>query len=85
MWKQRRRVQRLKVVLMGGRPQAPCVHCGRELIFTMLTLDHVVPRSQGGTYTLENVRLACFDCNQERGDEDFETFNKRKQNQRKFA
>lgn len=79
MWKQRRRVQRLKALLMGGRPVAPCVHCTRALRFVDLTLDHVIPRSQGGTYTLENTRLACFDCNQERGDEDFETFNRRKQ------
>ncbi len=31
------------------------------------TIDHVVPRSKGGLDVLENLRLACHDCNQEKG------------------
>lgn len=33
-----------------------------------LTLDHVWPISKGGSNNLENLRLACFQCNNSRGD-----------------
>jgi 5-methylcytosine-specific restriction endonuclease McrA len=32
-----------------------------------LTLEHLVPRSLGGTNALDNLRLACFNCNNRRG------------------
>jgi 5-methylcytosine-specific restriction endonuclease McrA len=31
------------------------------------TFDHVVPRSQGGPTSWENVVIACAPCNQKRG------------------
>lgn len=31
------------------------------------TLDHVVPRARGGSDDVENLRLACFQCNTLRG------------------
>jgi 5-methylcytosine-specific restriction endonuclease McrA len=37
-----------------------CQYCGRE---TMLTIDHVIPRFQGGKHTWENVVAACVSCN----------------------
>ncbi len=37
-----------------------CQYCGRE---TTLTIDHVVPRFQGGKHTWENVVAACVSCN----------------------
>jgi 5-methylcytosine-specific restriction endonuclease McrA len=33
-----------------------------------LTIDHVVPRSQGGTSTWDNCVLACIDCNARKAD-----------------
>lgn len=43
-----------------------CWYCG--FTFTddgirACTIDHVVPRSQGGTNAVENLRLACWYCN----------------------
>lgn len=32
-----------------------------------ITLEHLVPKSQGGSNTRENIRGACFRCNQSRG------------------
>jgi 5-methylcytosine-specific restriction endonuclease McrA len=32
-----------------------------------LTLDHLKPKSRGGSNSLENLRLACFPCNNSRG------------------
>ena len=37
-----------------------CQYCGRE---TTLTIDHVIPRFQGGKHTWENVVAACVSCN----------------------
>jgi 5-methylcytosine-specific restriction endonuclease McrA len=37
-----------------------CQYCGRE---TTLTIDHVIPRFQGGRHTWENVVAACVSCN----------------------
>lgn len=33
-----------------------------------LTIDHIVPQSLGGSYELDNLRLACWDCNLSKGD-----------------
>jgi 5-methylcytosine-specific restriction endonuclease McrA len=37
-----------------------CQYCGRD---TTLTIDHVIPRFQGGRHTWENVVAACIPCN----------------------
>lgn len=37
-----------------------CQYCGRE---TTLTIDHVIPRFQGGRHSWENVVAACIPCN----------------------
>jgi hypothetical protein len=33
----------------------------------MLTLDHIIPRSKGGTHDADNLRVACSSCNSRRG------------------
>lgn len=42
-----------------------CVYCGTT--GGRLTLDHVVPRSRGGTSVWENVVTACAPCNLRKG------------------
>lgn len=44
-----------------------CWWCGCELPEEKLTLDHLMPRSRGGSHALENLRLAGFPCNNSRG------------------
>ncbi len=44
----------------GGR----CQYCGAKVPRPEMTLDHVVPRAQGGPTRWENIVLACFRCNQ---------------------
>jgi 5-methylcytosine-specific restriction endonuclease McrA len=41
-----------------------CVYCGTR---HDLTIDHVVPRSQGGRDSWENLATACRTCNTEKG------------------
>jgi 5-methylcytosine-specific restriction endonuclease McrA len=42
-----------------------CQYCGST---KHLTLDHVIPRSKGGTHTWDNVVTACERCNSTKGD-----------------
>lgn len=40
-----------------------CQYCGVKPHNDELTIDHVIPRSQGGKTTWENCILACYKCN----------------------
>jgi len=50
------------------RDENTCQYCGRRLDRSDLTLDHVIPRSRGGTSTWTNIVLACVRCNMKKGD-----------------
>ncbi len=45
-----------------------CQYCGRQAPADELTIDHVIPRSQGGLSTWENCVLACLECNKRKAD-----------------
>ena len=45
-----------------------CQYCGAQPGGEELTLDHVVPRSQGGVSSWENCVLACVACNKRKAD-----------------
>jgi 5-methylcytosine-specific restriction endonuclease McrA len=45
-----------------------CYLCHETFLPNQLTLDHLKPRSRGGSNKLENLRLACFPCNNRRSD-----------------
>jgi 5-methylcytosine-specific restriction endonuclease McrA len=47
------------------RDNHACQYCGSR---KQLTLDHVVPRSKGGTHSWDNVVAACSPCNARKGD-----------------
>lgn len=47
------------------RDNYTCQYCGST---RRLTIDHVVPRSKGGTHTWDNVVAACERCNSAKGD-----------------
>ena len=44
-----------------------CQYCGKRFATSELSLDHVVPRSQGGQSTWDNVVCACVECNVRKG------------------
>jgi len=50
-----------------ARDRNTCQYCGRRLPRTELNLDHVVPRSQGGTSVWENIVCSCHGCNRRKG------------------
>jgi len=41
-----------------------CAYCGSE---ENLTLDHITPRSKGGSERVTNILCACHSCNQSKG------------------
>lgn len=43
-----------------------CQYCGRTE--SHMTVDHVIPRSQGGQDSWENLVCACSSCNNRKGD-----------------
>jgi 5-methylcytosine-specific restriction endonuclease McrA len=44
-----------------------CQYCNQTRPMSQLSLDHVVPRSQGGRTTWENVVCCCTSCNSKKG------------------
>jgi len=49
------------------RDKFTCQYCGRRPPDVMLEADHVVPASDGGTTTIDNLTTACVDCNRGKG------------------
>ena len=50
-----------------ARDDSTCQYCGRRLPRSELNLDHVIPRSRGGSTTWENVVCSCVACNLRKG------------------
>lgn len=50
-----------------ARDRNRCQYCGRSFPTSELTLDHVVPRSQGGASTWDNLACCCVACNARKG------------------
>jgi len=62
--------------LLGNRDGWICCWCKRLLLpegsrhtrAGAATIEHVIPRNKGGSHSWDNLALACFECNQRRGD-----------------
>ena len=50
-----------------ARDDSTCQYCGKRFPTPELSLDHVIPRSQDGATTWENVVCACHTCNVKKG------------------
>ena len=50
-----------------ARDKITCQYCGQKLPRHELNLDHVIPRSRGGTSTWGNVVCSCHACNRRKG------------------
>lgn len=52
-----------------------CQYCGKKPGTAELTIDHIIPRSQGGKTTWENCCLACVTCNKKKADKSLAQLN----------
>jgi 5-methylcytosine-specific restriction endonuclease McrA len=50
-----------------ARDHNTCQYCGKRSSTSELSLDHVIPRSQGGKSTWDNIVCACLRCNVRKG------------------
>lgn len=50
------------------RDKSSCQYCGKSLSAAHVTIDHVLPRAQGGTTTFLNCVVACQTCNNKKAD-----------------
>lgn len=44
-----------------------CVYCDEDLHESEIHLDHVIPESQGGPTTVNNLQVTCRRCNTAKG------------------
>lgn len=69
-----RQDKRLAIYL---RDRFTCAYCGTDLHSAepgMVSLDHLKPRSQGGSNSERNLVTACSTCNSSRGDKPWTEF-----------
>ncbi|MFQ5806037.1 MAG: HNH endonuclease [Phycisphaerae bacterium] len=50
-----------------ARDHNRCQYCGRRVPTSDLSIDHLIPRSHGGTTCWENLVCACTRCNVKKG------------------
>jgi 5-methylcytosine-specific restriction endonuclease McrA len=63
---QTRALSRKNILL---RDRNTCQYCAEVLASGDLTLDHVIPRSRGGTSTWENLVACCHSCNRRKSNQ----------------
>ena len=44
-----------------------CVYCDEDLTDAEIHMDHVIPESQGGATTYDNLQVTCRKCNLAKG------------------
>jgi 5-methylcytosine-specific restriction endonuclease McrA len=49
-----------------------CAYCGAESV--PFEVEHIQPKSKGGSDRVSNLTLACHDCNQKKGNQDIKDF-----------
>jgi len=49
-----------------------CVYCGAQNV--PLEIEHIIPKSKGGSNRISNLTLACVPCNQKKGNQPVEDF-----------
>ena len=50
-----------------GEQEGVCLGCDTHFPFKVMEVDHVLPKSRGGTDHFENLQLLCTHCNKSKG------------------
>lgn len=67
-----RRINKKRTVMQ--KTLGRCFYCNEKFPASMITIDHFIPKSKGGTNSIDNLVPACRDCNHDKGTEDGEKF-----------
>ncbi len=59
---------KIKKELFEGKETIPCFYCSELQTFKTATVEHLKPRSRGGTNERSNVTISCGPCNHYRQD-----------------
>ena len=54
--------------VLFGRQEGVCNGCRTEFLFRIFEVDHIIPKSRGGTDHIDNLQLLCPSCNRIKGD-----------------
>ena len=70
-----KRKQKRKIYFYSLR-HTRCHYCCVQLNYAQgfsnsATVEHIIPKSKGGTLRIENTLIVCKTCNAKRGDKDF--------------
>ncbi len=57
-----------------AKTKGRCAYCGTALHPTLFAVDHVHPKSRGGTRDLENLLPVCTPCNSGKGTKSLEDY-----------
>lgn len=58
-----------------------CAYCGTKEV--PLEVEHIVPKSKGGSNRVSNLTLSCNECNQDKGNQPIEVFFEQDKNLKK--
>lgn len=53
---------------MVKRDRSMCQYCSKKLVASQITVDHVLPRAQGGITSFTNCVVSCQVCNNRKAD-----------------
>lgn len=76
----RRRLTKAERKIIHEKCSGRCAYCGCALKYKAMQVDHVIPLSNGGEDTLENMLPSCRSCNHYKGMSGLEDFRRHVEN-----
>lgn len=62
-----------------------CIYCGHELTVSNMTIDHIIPKAEGGTDLESNLIACCKECNAKKADQALGVFLLQKGSTKRIA
>lgn len=62
-----KRLRGSHVALLTAAQESRCFYCDRGIYNAEATIDHFLSRWHGGSNTIGNMVLCCYECNEQKG------------------